>query len=62
MKDLNYWLDKLAHDYLLIAIAAVLFFGVKAVIGYLTYQHYNRQLKSLHKKIDLLLKKIVDGE
>lgn len=56
MTGVNDWLGKLAHNYILVVIAAVLFFGIKAIIGYITYRHYDRQLKSLHKKLDLLLK------
>ncbi|TJY40863.1 hypothetical protein E5161_16495 [Cohnella pontilimi] len=47
MQKINALLHQLSHDYLLISIAAVLFFGVKTVAAYLTYRHYNRKLNRL---------------
>lgn len=58
MEKINSWLSQMAHNYLLIVIAAILFFGIKSVIGVITYKHYNKELQHLHKKLDLLLKKI----
>ncbi|GAA4714167.1 hypothetical protein [Brevibacillus fulvus] len=51
-KKLNATLYNLSHDYLLITIAGVLFFLIQAYIGYRTYQHYNRKLDKLEKKLD----------
>jgi len=58
MEKINSWLSQLAHNYLLIVIAAILFFGIKSIIGIITYKHYNKELQHLHKKLDSLLKKI----
>ncbi|MEK3730966.1 MULTISPECIES: hypothetical protein [Paenibacillus] len=55
MHGVEQWLHSASHNYLLIAVAAVLFFAVKAVIGYITYRHYDRQLKELDQKIETLL-------
>jgi len=38
-----------------VVIAAVLFFAVKAVIGWYTYRHYDEKLKALTDKVNLLL-------
>lgn len=57
MVKINSWLGQMAHNYLLIVIAAIIFFGIKSILGFLTYRHYNKELQQLHKKIDLLLKK-----
>jgi len=54
MNRLNDMLKNLSHDYLLLAIAAVLFFSVKAVLGYITYRHYDHRLKEIEKKLDRL--------
>lgn len=56
MNGLEQWLRSASHNYLLIAVAAVLFFTVKAVLGYITYRHYDRQLKALDQKMDALLR------
>ncbi|WP_438445170.1 hypothetical protein [Gorillibacterium sp. sgz5001074] len=52
MDQLNEWLDKLSHDYLLITIAAGLFFAGKAVTGYFTYRHYNRKFDRLERLLE----------
>ncbi|MEY8745657.1 hypothetical protein AB9M62_41150 [Bacillales bacterium AN1005] len=52
---INDWLKQLAHNYVLIVIAAVLFFVVKAIIGYYTYKHYDKKLKLLTDNVDRLL-------
>lgn len=57
MEKINSWLSQMAHNYLLIVIAAILFFGIKSVIGVITYRHINIELQHLHKKLDSLLKK-----
>lgn len=58
MVKINSWLGQLAHNYLLIAIAAIIFFGAKSILGILTYRHYNKELRRLHQKVDLLTKKL----
>lgn len=55
MSGLEQWLRQASHSYILIAVAAVLFFGIKAIIGYFTYRHYNRKLNKLENKLDALL-------
>ncbi|ACX65689.1 MULTISPECIES: hypothetical protein [Bacillales] len=57
MVNINSWLGQLAHNYLLIVIAAIVFLGIKSILGVLTYRHYNKELRHLHQKVDLLLKK-----
>ncbi|MBU5351674.1 hypothetical protein ACN9MH_14595 [Paenibacillus silvae] len=55
MQHMNDWIKHIAHNYILIIIAAVLFFAVKAVIGWFTYKHYNQKLDTLADKLDRLL-------
>ncbi len=55
MNGLNEWLKQIAHNYVLIVIAAILFFAVKAVIGFITYRHYDKQLTILNQKLNTLL-------
>jgi len=55
MDALNDYLSKLAHNYLLIAAAAVVWFAVKAVTGYITYKHYNKKFKELNQKLNQLM-------
>ena len=54
--NINEWLGRLAHDYVLIIIAAVLFFAAKAFTGYITYRHYDRKISKLDKKLEELLR------
>ena len=56
MNGLEQWLRQASHHYALIAITALLFFAIKAVIGYLTYRHYDRQLKDIDQKLNSLLR------
>lgn len=55
MNGLNEWLSQIAHNYVLIVIAAILFFAVKALIGFVTYKHYDKQLKTVNQKLNTLL-------
>ncbi|MGQ8872229.1 hypothetical protein [Paenibacillus sp. TSA_86.1] len=55
MQHINDWLKQIAHNYILVVIAAVLFFAIKAVIGWYTYRHYDQKLKALTDKVNLLL-------
>ncbi|CAI6047085.1 hypothetical protein PAECIP112173_01240 [Paenibacillus sp. JJ-100] len=55
MQHINDWLKHIAHNYILVIIAAVLFFAVKAVIGWYTYRHYDRKLDALTDKVNRLL-------
>ncbi|RAW12967.1 hypothetical protein DC345_22085 [Paenibacillus taichungensis] len=56
ISEINSWIRHIASNYILIIAAAVMFFAIKAVIGFYTYKHYNKQLDHLHHKIDLLIK------
>ncbi|WP_339830346.1 hypothetical protein [Paenibacillus sp. FSL R7-0272] len=55
MQHINDWLKHIAHDYILVIIAAVLFFAVKAVVGWFTYKHYDRKLDALTDMVNHLL-------
>ncbi|WP_145330909.1 hypothetical protein [Paenibacillus xylanexedens] len=55
MQHINDWLKHIAHDYILVIIAAVLFFAVKAVVGWFTYKHYNRKLDAIAEQVNRLL-------
>jgi hypothetical protein len=57
MDNINHFLSNLAHNYLLIVVAAILFFLAKAVTGYITYRHYDRKLNEIDKKLDDLTRK-----
>ncbi|RAI87256.1 hypothetical protein DET54_117120 [Paenibacillus pabuli] len=56
ISEINSWIRHIASNYILIIAAAVIFFAIKAVIGFYTYKHYNKQLDHLHHKVDLLIK------
>ncbi|MFB8374108.1 hypothetical protein ACWIE6_27505 [Paenibacillus taichungensis] len=56
ISEINSWIRHIASNYILIIAAAVIFFAIKAVIGFYTYKHYNKQLDHLHYKVDLLIK------
>ncbi|UPK46760.1 hypothetical protein [Paenibacillus pabuli] len=56
ISEINSWIRHMASNYILIIAAAVIFFAIKAVIGFYTYKHYNKQLDHLHHKVDLLIK------
>lgn len=53
----NQWLQPLTHNYVLIVIAALLFFAVKALVGYFTYRHYDRKITRLEQKLDTLVER-----
>jgi hypothetical protein len=57
MNEINRYFSHLAHNYVLIAIAAILFFLAKAITGYITYRHYDKRFKKIEKKLDELLRK-----
>lgn len=56
INEINSWIRHIASNYILIIAAAVIFFAIKAVIGFYTYKHYNKKLDHLHHKVDLLMK------
>lgn len=47
MEKLNNWIEAISHNYILIIIAAVIFFGIKSVIGYFTYRKMMREFKEI---------------
>ncbi|WP_342556100.1 hypothetical protein [Paenibacillus sp. FSL R7-0652] len=55
MQHINDWLKHIAHDYILVIIAAVLFFAVKAIVGWFTYKHYDRKLDAIAEQVNRLL-------
>jgi hypothetical protein len=52
MDKLNAVFYKLAHNYLLITIAAVLFFAVKSAAAFITYRHFNRRMANIERKLE----------
>ncbi|WP_106768170.1 hypothetical protein [Paenibacillus faecalis] len=57
MNELEQWLRQESHNYILIAVAAILFFVIKAIIGYITYRHYDRKLNDIEHKLNLLMQR-----
>jgi len=55
MQTFNDLFKKLSHDYLLITLGALIFLTIKAVLGYITYRHYENRLSSIEDKIDALV-------
>jgi hypothetical protein len=55
--NINEVLGHLRNNYLLISIAAGLFFLAKAITGYITYLHFERRFKRIEKKLDKILQK-----
>jgi hypothetical protein len=53
---INDWLGHLSRNYLLLAVAALLFFAGKGVVGLLTYRHYDRRFQ----RLECLLREIAD--
>ncbi|CAH0346011.1 hypothetical protein BCI9360_02321 [Bacillus sp. CECT 9360] len=47
MDKINHFISHLEHNYLLIAIAAILFFLLKAAAGYITYNITTKSLNRL---------------
>ncbi|RPK08279.1 hypothetical protein [Priestia endophytica] len=50
-------LNKFTDNYWIIISAVILFFLAKALIGYLTFKHYNRKLKNIEDKLEELFRK-----
>lgn len=57
MDQINEWLKHVGNNYLLIAVAAIIFFTAKTITGYLTYRKFDKRLKRMEGKIEQLLKK-----
>jgi hypothetical protein len=51
MEHLNQWVEAIRHNYILIIVAAVLFFGVKSLTGYLTFRKVMRELHEIKQLI-----------
>ncbi|MFM9278293.1 hypothetical protein [Paenibacillus jiagnxiensis] len=54
MERLQHWLDRIMHNYVLIAAAALIYFLIKAAIGYAVYRQSKRRLARIEQKIDKL--------
>lgn len=54
MERLQHWLDRIMHNYVLIVAAALVYFLIKAAIGYMVYRQSNRRLARIEQKIDKL--------
>lgn len=48
---LNALIKAISHNYVLIIIAAVLFFGVKAIIGLITYRKLKKELDVIKETV-----------
>ncbi|WP_172460181.1 hypothetical protein [Priestia endophytica] len=55
--ELGQILNKFTNNYWIIISAVILFFLAKALIGYLTFKHYNRKFKNIEKKLEELLRR-----
>ncbi|WP_235549452.1 MULTISPECIES: hypothetical protein [unclassified Paenibacillus] len=51
MEKLNQAIEVISHNYILIIIGAVIFFGLKALFGYLTYKKIMRQFEEIKELI-----------
>jgi hypothetical protein len=47
MDTLNRWVEAIRHNYILVIIGTVLFFGIKSLIGYLTYRKFSKDLEEI---------------
>jgi hypothetical protein len=47
MESLNRWVEAIRHNYVLVIIGAALFFGIKALFGYLTYRKFSKDLAEI---------------
>lgn len=51
LQHLNSFLKAISHNYVLIIIAAVVFFGIKAIIGLLTYRRLKKELDTIKQTV-----------
>jgi len=51
MKEINAWIAQLAHNYLLLIAAAVLFFIGKSIIGYRMYRQFRNEIAEIKRLI-----------
>jgi hypothetical protein len=49
MDSLIRWVEAIRHNYILVIIGAALFFGIKAVFGYLTYRKFAKDLEEIKR-------------
>ncbi|CAN7389838.1 hypothetical protein [Paenibacillus sp. LjRoot56] len=52
LEKLNNWIRIISHNYILIIVAAIIFFACKSLIGYLTYRKFMRELKEIKQLIE----------
>lgn len=50
-QHLNTFLKAISHNYVLIIIAAVVFFGIKAIIGLITYRRLKNELDTIKQTV-----------
>ncbi|MDD9269410.1 hypothetical protein ACFPES_20375 [Paenibacillus sp. GCM10023248] len=51
LNELNQWIGVISHNYILIIVAAIIFFACKSLLGYLTYRKFTRQLNEIKQLI-----------
>jgi len=54
VEQLQHWLDRIMHNYVLIVAVALIYFLIKVAIGYAVYRQSNRRLARIEQKIDKL--------
>jgi uncharacterized protein YneF (UPF0154 family) len=47
MESLIHWVMAIKHNYVLLIIGAVLFFGIKSLIGFFTYRKFAKDLEEI---------------
>jgi uncharacterized protein YneF (UPF0154 family) len=47
METLAGWVESIKHNYVLVIIGTVLFFGIKSLIGYFTYRKFSKDLEEI---------------
>jgi hypothetical protein len=47
MESLVHWVMAIKHNYVLLIIGAVLFFGIKSLIGFFTYRKFAKDLEEI---------------
>jgi uncharacterized protein YneF (UPF0154 family) len=54
MDTLIRWVEAIRHNYVLAIIGAVLFFGIKSLIGYWTYRKFAKDLEEIKRLLHKL--------
>ncbi len=52
LEKFNKWIGAISHNYILIIIAALIFFACKSLIGYLTFRKFMYELKEIKQLIE----------